>query len=200
MKIAVSKSTPKAEIADGTHSALCIKVEEKYMEEDMYNNHEKVVLHMQFPDFLDEDGDLAVIEAMVNKKLSEKATLYQYAVALGVKLDGADELDTDDLVGKDCLAVVKNEANSAGVLWPRIKNMIAAPTKGSRGQSMPSIVQPDGDPNWQRFWQVLTEKGIKKPDVAKHLGLDEDMDALGKKLGAMDGADASLLLEELLSK
>jgi hypothetical protein len=155
---------------------------------------------MQFLDFVDDDGEFAVLEAMVNKKFNEKSTLFTYAVALGVPADDLNELDTDDLVGKAALCLVKNEESNKGGVWPRVKNMVPLPKGYTAGQQVtPSVIQPDGQPNWAVFYQVLKEKkGWAKAQVGDHLNMD--MEKLGKHLSALDGPDAQDLLDELLAK
>ena len=198
MKIPKSVASPKVEIPDGTHPAHCVAIEEKYLEEDNYGNHEKVVIKMRFDNFADEDGEPAVVEAMVNKKFNEKSTLFTYALALGVPADAVDALDTDDLIGKSALCVIKNEESARGGTWPRIKNMVPLPAGYSGGASVPSVVSPDGSPNWTVFYSTLKEKrGWGKGQIGDFLGLD--MTALGKQLAAMDGPDAQDLMEVLLN-
>lgn len=201
MGITIQKSvaSPKVEIPDGPHIAQCIAVEEKYLEEDQYGNHDKVVLKMQFPDFTDDEGEFAVVEAMVNKKFNEKSTLFTYARALGLSPEQLDSLDCDHLIGKSALCDILNEESSKGGVWPRIKNMMALP-KGMGGttqQRPPPVIAPDGSVNYTVFWQVLKDNNVHDKGALANV-LNLDMKALAEKLAGLDGVDAMTLIDEVL--
>ena len=181
----VQPSVGKApKINDGTYPITCIGVNERTVDNDQFGNSEKLEFHMIIEGLVDEDGDPQELNPLINKKWNEKATLYEYAVAFGLKVDLKTPIDTDDFNGRQATAVIETAEEGK---WPRITKLLkrgaaAAPTaaeKATSGDTRDILsFTPDGDPvaNLPLFWGILHRHGINKKNVEDTYGPFAEID------------------------
>src|SRR5688572_8115737 len=109
------------ELADGLYQVECIAAEFKRVENDQFGNNDKVEISLKLLDVLDEEGKDIILKPRINRKWSEKATLYLWSVALGVDVDPGAPMDTDWLIGRKAQALVQTEKEGS---WPRVKDLL----------------------------------------------------------------------------
>ena len=161
---------------DGLYLVTCVGVEERVVEGDQFGNNEKVELHISF----DVDGEEAQLDPRCNAKWSEKATLFKWALAFGLRANPNEPFDTDSFKGKKAQAVIHTETEGS---WPRIQSFMpykqSAPARSTtatqRSESIATgaaLVNSMGDIEWKVFWSEVERLGGTKEGIKAKVGGD----------------------------
>jgi hypothetical protein len=186
------------EVPDGLYRARITGVKSLTLDTpDTFGKTEKIDISVEF-----EVGDeIVTLDPRVNRAWSEKATLFQIAIACGLDVNPTEPFDAEELM--DCEVNVLTEQPEGK--WPRVKSWskvgkgkaskaASRPSQAATEASMkemPSVVNPDGSANYDVFWPAITSLGLNRSHVIAHVGGDID------SFMAMDGPDAQVVLEEL---
>jgi hypothetical protein len=180
----VEPSVGKApKIDDGTYPITCVGVNERTVDNDQFGNSEKLEFHMIIEGLTDEDGEPQQLNPLINKKWNEKATLYSYAVAFGLKVDLKTPIDTDDFNGRQATAVIETAEEGK---WPRITKLLKRgasaataaenATAGDTRDILSFTPQGDAVANLPLFWGILYRHGINKKHVEDAYGPFTEID------------------------
>ena len=161
-KIPVSRGeVPQVE--DGVYPATCTAVKDDFIENAQFGSGDVVRLSLRLDDVVDENGEVIVLDAIANAKVSAKSKLVRWAGALGVPVDlDLDDFETENLVGHKCLVTVVHREGSD---WPRVDDLTAMPkARGGRPAApvgQPEAYFPDG------FWRDVKSQGFDREDVKR---------------------------------
>ncbi len=164
------------ELDDGLYLVECIAIEEKTVENDQFGNRDKLEFSLKLLEVVDKDGSDIVLKPRVNRKWSEKATLFQYATAFGYEADPAEPIDTDVLLHRQARATVHTEKEGD---WPRVTGLMALP----RGRTTRAKAAETDGPDIDGFWKRIRSAGYERGDVALHLNVS--VGALSNKVMGM---------------
>ncbi len=169
----VKKETGGAKVEAGTHCVVCIETHDKVFEEDRFGNPEKIILRCQFPDLEDEDSDSVTLDAMCNYKLSPLSKFWSWCEAFGINPDDYEEVDTDELVGKEALAKVIIQKKDDGSEWSRIDGFTAMPKQKNAPRpsqrpteaSGPVVIADDPQERLNQWWVKTRAAGLGRKEV-----------------------------------
>ena len=171
----IQPSTSEAPVLeDGLYTVVCSGVEEKTVENDQFGRNDKVVVHLKIDDKLDENGDPIVIDPMMNRAWSEKATLFHYAQAFGLDPDPMQAFDTNSMVGRKAQALIATEKEGA---WPKVRELL--PFKKGAGPSPRPVLEEVVEPDFDGFWKRVRAGGYDRKEVAPYV--DGDLSTLPMK-------------------
>jgi hypothetical protein len=190
-------------IDPGTYPVTCIGVRGDTLENPQYGDGAVVKFRLEFDGLEDDEGEPLTREAMASDYLTTGSKLTRYLFAFGISASVGQDIDLDDAIGKQALAVVGKKTKGDKV-YDTIDNLIPAPkarTNGSKpaqkapaASQTPSMIKDTGEVDWPIFWKVTREAGIKREEVIAETENDVD------KLLAMDPTDAVALAEILLAR
>lgn len=158
---------------------------------DQFGKTEKIELSVEF----DVDGEIVTLDPRVNAAWSEKATLFQIAIATGLDVSPQDAFEIEELLDRQVNILTEQEEGK----WPRVKAWSRvgrqkasrpSPEPPEASAKLPAVVNPDGTPNHDAFWRAIKGMGLNRAHVIDKVGSIENFTAL-------DGADIAFLLEEL---
>lgn len=139
MSVVEPSKSEAPEIDDGLYEVVCLGVDEKVIEDNQFGNNEKFAIHLRLVDVFDPDGKEIDLDPLVNRKWSEKATLYQYAKAFGCATDLQSPFDTDRFKGKRAQALIETDFEKSA--WPKVTSIVPLPAKKGGAKSAPSAAQ-----------------------------------------------------------
>src|SRR3990167_2934015 len=117
MPIVQPGSSDAPEIEDGLYRATIKTVKERTLDKpDKFGNTDKFEIEIEFED---NQGETQNLNPLVNRKWSEKATLFLVAVACGIDAQPYEPFDTDELVGREVNVLIETEEEGK---WPQVKS------------------------------------------------------------------------------
>jgi hypothetical protein len=193
-------------IEKGTHPVTCIAVRPDVLENPQYGDGSVIKFKLEFDGMEEDDGEPVTREAMAGDYLTPGSKLTRYLFAFGISAGIGEEVEIEDAVGRQALAVVGQKTKGEKV-YDTIENLIPAPKTALRRATakteqiapedvpwdgdIASVINPDGGCNWARFWMEAGKHGINEQHVIAFAG---------DGYAAYDGADAQQMLEALIAK
>lgn len=187
-------------IDPGTYPVTCVAVRPDTLENPQYGDGSVIKFKLEFDGLEDDDGEPLTREAMAGDYLTPGSKLTRYLFAFGITADIGGEVDIDDAVNRQALAVVGKKTKGDKVydtindLIPAPKartNGAKAPQKAQEADRTPSMIKPDYTIEWTVFWKSLRELGFTREQVIEEAGGDVEA------LMAMDPTDVVELYEIL---
>lgn len=169
------------EVPDDLYLATIVSAKPVKLETpDQFGKTDKIEIKVEF----DVDGEVVSLDPRVNQAWSEKATLFNIAIATGLDVSPLEGFDVAQLENRQVRILTEQEEGK----WPRIKEWSRVPAK--KGAPAPAVIASSGEPDYTAFWKAVQRMGIDKPVVYSKAGGME-------KFMTLDGPDLAYLLEEL---
>jgi len=200
---------PKFKIIEpGTYPVTCISVRPDTLENPQFGDGAVIKFRLEFDGLEDDEGEPLTREAMASDYLTPGSKLTRYLFAFGITAELGGEIDIDDALNRQALAVVGKKTKSTPTgdkVYDTINDLIPAPKarthkaeapaqKAPAASQTPSMIKDTGEIDWPIFWKVTREAGIKREEVIAETENDVD------KLLAMDPTDAVALAEILIAR
>jgi hypothetical protein len=171
-------------LEDGLYPVTCQGVDERTVDNDMFGNKEKLEFHLLIEGETYEDGEPVTLDPRINRKWSEKATLYEWALAFGLNVSPEAPIDTDLFKGKKARAIIETAKEGD---WPRVKKLMkrsgevattgtAKMAEGTTADVLHFDEKGDPKPDWNLFWALLHRHGLNKKHVIDAYGPVDDLD------------------------
>ena len=163
MKLTMTAGGPSVELAEGTYAMTIIEAKEDRIPKPQFGDGTVVRFFLELDDMVMPDGEPVVLDAIASAYLTPGSKLTKWIKALGFQVEIDQEFDFDTIKGARGLAVVENVKKDDGSVWPRVKELVGAPT--SKAPAALSLRKPDGKPDYNVFWTKVKELGKSKADV-----------------------------------
>lgn len=118
-----AKAAGGVHIKPGTYNVVCSGVREDEIENSQWDKN-VIRFDLQTTDVLDENGDAVELDAIASRKLSPKSKLWGWLTALGVQLDVGADIDLEEAIGHEALAVIEDHTGTDGAVFSRVKDLI----------------------------------------------------------------------------
>ena len=152
-------------IEPGTYAVTCIGVKEDSLPNPQYGSGDVIKFSLQFDDLADDDGNLLTRETMASDYLTPGSKLTAILRAFGINLSVGQSVDFEACIGRPALAVVgekRKSTNGVEKVYDTIEDVIPAPRAGKPATALPpSVINPDGSPNWAVFWAEAKRLGFR---------------------------------------
>lgn len=129
-----------------------------------------------------EEGEQMLIDAIANHNLSPLSKLNEWINALGLAPQIGEEVDLDELVGRQALAQIIDNRGKDGQVYSRVDKIIPAPTARQNGSKAspaahaasqsPSMITVTGELDFTEFWKACKNAGITQKEVAEAVSGD----------------------------
>lgn len=181
------------QIGDGTYLLRLVAVEEIEIDTARYEKARGVIpgvrFHFVVPEVLGEDGEPGPLDGRCTaEKLTPRTKLWAWVEALtGCPLEPDTDIDLDALVSCEAMGSIVNEPDENGIMWPRIKTLVALPKGQSTSRQSEDIPpppkpqdqfegfrNPKGEIHWGNFAGRMQTEEVAPGDIARFLGTETE--------------------------
>jgi len=146
VKCEEQQAIPTVRVEEGTYSATLKKIEARTITvREGDNEVQRPVLQWTFE--VETEEGLVEIQGLTSQKFStgrNPSKFYRWACRLlGRKINPGDELDTDELIGKDCMVVVEDRKLRDGTIVSRVTDVLRVQRKKKKGKAKKKKEEPE---------------------------------------------------------
>ena len=130
MALIATAKEPAPTIEAGSYVVRCMEIVEDEIENSSFNPH-VYRLRLETEDKLTEEGNPVPLDAICSRTLSPKSKLWRWLVAFGLQPEIGKNIDLEDIVEKEALAIVILKETETGV-FSRVDDIVPLPVSTRR--------------------------------------------------------------------
>ena len=180
----------------GTYKVRLMDLKEATLENPQFGNGDVIRFVLETVDVVDGEGNPIELDGIANDKLSPMSKLTRWLSAFGVTSKPGEEVDMEDAVDREAMAVIVNKPGKDGTgAFPRIEDLVPLPKTGNGRTARPTEppVTTDGAVMEIGDWWALTrQEGFERIAV-----IEKSKVMFGEEPPNISPAERTALLEEL---
>lgn len=171
----------------GTYKVQLMDLKETQLENPSFGNGDVIRFVLETTDVMDTEGNPIELDGIANDKLTPMSKLTRWLAAFGVTAIPGEDVDMEEAVGREAMAVVVLKPGKDGTdMFPRIDDLVPLPKSG-KAPTGPTEAKAD----FVAFWARIEAAGFKRTEVAPYV--DNDLTTIAKK----SQAELDAILEEM---
>ena len=172
----------------GTYRVQLQDLKETILENPQFGNGDVIRFVLHTTEVTGTDGQPVEIDGIANDKLTPLSKLTRWLGAFGVSAEPGEELDMEQAIGLEAMAVIVNRPSKDGSgNFARVDDLVPLPKTGTR-----RVVAASGDDELSAWWKQTRDEKFER----KHV-LEFCEELFGAEPSNITAAERAELLERL---